>query len=117
MTRGRKIAIIVLGAAGVVSTPLIWLLGTPGAGDLAGASIQAAVGIAALVWTLFQPPGNDAEDTAVRTGSARASGGGRATAGIRRPQGHGSGSAKAEDTGNATATGDGSSATSGIDYT
>ncbi|EFL27519.1 conserved hypothetical protein [Streptomyces himastatinicus ATCC 53653] len=117
MTRGWKITVIVLAAAGVVSTPLFWLLGSPGAGDLAGASIQAAVGIAALVWALFQPAGIRTEDTAIRTGPARASSGGRATAGIRRPQGRGSGSARAEDTGNATATGDGSSATSGIDYT
>ncbi|WP_200308275.1 hypothetical protein [Streptomyces adelaidensis] len=116
MTQGWKITVIALAAVGIVTTPLIWLLDSPGAGALAGASIQAAVGIAALVWALFQHPGNRTEDTAVRTGTARASGGGRATTGVKRPQGRGSGSARAEKTGNATATGDDSSATSGIDY-
>ncbi|MFI0910503.1 hypothetical protein [Streptomyces abikoensis] len=116
MSQGRKIAVIVLAAAGVVSTPLIWLLDNPDAGQLAGASIQAAVGIAALVWALFQPSGNRTDDTAVGTGQARASRRGTAVTGIRRPQGRGNGSAKAERTGDATATGDGSSAVAGIDY-
>ncbi|MFI9206108.1 hypothetical protein [Streptomyces sp. NPDC053048] len=117
MWQGWKTTVIVLAAAGVVSTPLIWLLDSPDAGQLAGASIQAAVGIAALVWALFQPLGNRTDDTAVKTGQARASRGGRAVSGIRRPPGQGSGSAKAERTGNATADGDGSNAASGIDYT
>ncbi|MFD8005632.1 hypothetical protein [Streptomyces mirabilis] len=117
MSQGWKITVIVLAAAGVVSTPLIWLLDSPDAGQLAGASVQAAVGIAALVWALFQHPGNRTDDTAVRTGHAQASRGGRAVSGIGRPQGRGSGSAKAEKTGNATAGGDGSNAVSGIDYT
>jgi hypothetical protein len=117
MSQGWKITVIVLAAVGVVSTPLIWLLDSPDAGQLAGASVQAAVGIAALVWALFQRPENRTDDVAVRTGQARASGGGTAVAGIKRPQGRGSGSAKAERTGNATATGDGSGAVSGIDYT
>jgi hypothetical protein len=116
MSQGWKITVVVLAAAGVVSTPLIWLLDSPDAGQLAGASIQAAVGIAALVWALFQPPGNRMDDTAVRTGRARAGRGGTAVSGIRRPQGRGNGSATAEKTGNAAATGDGSSAVSGIDY-
>jgi hypothetical protein len=117
LTQTQKVTVIVLAVAGVVSTPLIWLLDSPGAGQLAGASVQAAVGIAALVWALFQHPGNRTDDTATRTGVADANDGGTAVTGIRRPQGRGSGSAKAEDTGNATATGDASSATSGIDYT
>ncbi|WP_327364934.1 hypothetical protein [Streptomyces sp. NBC_01296] len=117
MSQGWKITVIVLGAAGVVSTPLVWLLDGPDAGQLAGACIQAAAGIAALVWALFQHPGNRADDTAVRTGPARADDGGTALTGVRRPQGRGSGSAQAERTGGATATGDGSNAVSGIDYT
>jgi hypothetical protein len=116
MSQGWKITVIVLAAAGVVSTPLIWLLDSPDAGQLAGASIQAAVGIAALVWALFQQPGSRTDDTAVRSGQARASGGGTAVTGVKRPQGRGSGSARTERTGSATADGDGSSAVSGIDY-
>ncbi|MFD3622555.1 hypothetical protein ACFWWT_46975 [Streptomyces sp. NPDC058676] len=116
MSQGWKITIIVLAAAGVVSTPLIWLLDSPDAGQLAGASIQAAVAISALVWALFQRPESPTDDVAVRTGQARASGGGTAVAGIKRPQGQGSGSARVERTGNATADGDGSNAISGIDY-
>ncbi|WP_327434661.1 hypothetical protein [Streptomyces sp. NBC_01236] len=116
MSQGWKITVIVLAAAGVLSTPLFWLLDSPDAGQLAGASIQAAVGIAALVWALFQHSENRTDDTAIRTGQALASGGGTAVTGIKRPQGQGNGSAKAERTGTATATGDGSSAVSGIDY-
>ncbi|MEN3540122.1 hypothetical protein AAH991_33775 [Microbispora sp. ZYX-F-249] len=120
MSQKWKISIIVLAAVGVISTPLIWLLDDPNAGQLTGASIQAAVGIAALVWALFQHPfqhpQKGTKDTAVGTGKARATGGGTAIAGIKRPQGRGSGSARAENTGNATADGDGSSAVSGIDY-
>ncbi|GGJ61968.1 hypothetical protein [Streptomyces brasiliensis] len=117
MSQGWKITVIVVAAVGVVSTPLIWLLDSPDAGQLTGASIQAAVGIAALIWALFQYPGSRPDDTAVHSGQARASRGGRAVTGIRRPQGMGNGSAKAERTGNATADSDGSSAVSGIDYT
>ncbi|MFE6698675.1 hypothetical protein [[Kitasatospora] papulosa] len=116
MSQGWKITVIVLAAAGVLSTPLIWLLNSPNAGQLTGASIQAAVGIAALVWALFQPAGTRTDDTAVGTGQARASSGGTAVTGVRRPKGRGSGSAKAETTGNASAAGNDSSAISGIDY-
>lgn len=116
MSQGWKITFIVLAGAGVVSTPLIWLLDSPDTGQLTGASIQAAVGIAALVWALFQPSGNRTDDTAIRTGEAQASRGGRAVTGVKRPKGRGSGSAKAERTGNATADGDGGNAVSGIDY-
>jgi len=118
MSQRRKITVIVLAAVGVVSTPLIWLLNSPDAGQLAGASVQAAVGIATLVWAWFQQSGNRTDDMAMRTGAAEASDGGTAVTGIRRPQGRGSGSAKAERTGNSTAAGGGSSnAVSGIDYT
>lgn len=116
MSQTWKITVVVLATVGVISTPLIWLLDSPDTGQLAGASVQAAVGIAALVWALFQRPETRTDDVAVRTGQARASGGGTAVAGIKRPQGRGSGSARAERTGNATADGDGSSAVTGIDY-
>lgn len=110
MTQGRKIAVIVLAALGVVSTPLIWLLGSPGAGQLAGASIQVAVGIAALVWAWFQNPSSAGPvDRAIRTG--KANGGG--LTGIRRPGGRGRGSATAKGTGEAS----GKGSVSGIDYT
>lgn len=116
MSQRRKIAIIVLAAAGVLSTPLIWLLDSPDSGQLAGASIQAAVGIGALIWALFQPASSRTDDTAARTGQAQASRGGTAFTGIRRPQGQGSGSSKVEQTGNATAVDNGSNAVTGIDY-
>ncbi|KUN50990.1 hypothetical protein AQJ43_30200 [Streptomyces avermitilis] len=96
---------------------MIWLLDSPDAGQLVGASIQAAVGVAALIGALFQHPASRTDDTAARTGVARASGGGTAVTGVECPQGRGSGSAQTERTGNATAGGDGSSAVSSIDYT
>ncbi|MFJ8786925.1 hypothetical protein [Streptomyces sp. NPDC102476] len=109
MTQRPKIAVIVLAVAGILSTPLIWLLGSPGAGQLAGASIQAAVAIAALVWALFQHPSPASPtDRATRTG--KASGGG--VTGIRRPGGRGRGSATAKRTGEAS----GKNSVSGIDY-
>lgn len=128
MSQSWKIAVLVAAGAGIVSTPLIWLLDGPDTGQLAGASVQAAAGIAALVWALFQPtaapPGP--RDTAVGTGKAEATGGGSAHTGVRRrggagsggpgSGGAGSGSAKAERTGDATAHGPGSSAGTGIDY-
>ncbi|MFE5805004.1 hypothetical protein [Streptomyces sp. NPDC056491] len=116
MSQGWKITVIVLATAGILSTPLLWLLDSPNAGQLAGASVQAAAGIAALVWALFQTPGSRTDDVAVRTGRARAGGGGHAVTGVRRPAGRGGGSANADRTGNASADGDGSGAVSGIDY-
>ncbi|MGY0063709.1 hypothetical protein ACWY4P_45700 [Streptomyces sp. LZ34] len=115
MTQGWKVVVIVLAVGGIASTPLIWLLDSPDSGQMAGASIQAAAGIAALVWALFQQPVSRADDVARRTGVPRARSGSRAVTGVRRPQGRGSGSAKAEDTGNAFAR-DGSESVSGIDY-
>ncbi|MFF5256551.1 hypothetical protein ACFY4K_31510 [Streptomyces leeuwenhoekii] len=117
MRQGWKITVVVLAAAAVVSTPLVWLLNGPDAGQLAGASVQAAVGVAALLWALFQSPDRRTDDTAVRTGQVRAGGGGTGVSGIRRPGGEGSGSARAERTGPVTAHGDGSRGVSGIDYT
>jgi len=116
MSRSWKVTIIVLAGVGIVSTPLLWLLDGPNMGQLVGATVQAAVGIAALVWALLQPSSSRADDTAVGTGLAQAEGGGTAVTGVKRPGGDGSGSANADRTGNATASGEGSSAVSGIDY-
>ncbi|WP_217254059.1 hypothetical protein [Streptomyces sp. AC602_WCS936] len=119
MSQGWKITVIVVAAAGVVSTPLVWLLGSPDTGQLVGATMQAATGIAALVWALLQrPPASvpGPEDLAVDTGNADGTDGGTAHTGVRRPGGTGTGSAKAERTGNATAQGPGSSAGTGVDY-
>lgn len=111
-----KTIVMVLAAVGIVSTPLIWLLDSPDSGQLTGASIQAAAGIAALIWALFGGSGNRPDDIADRTGETEATDGGTAVAGVKRPHGRGGGSAKAKDTGNAKATGKGSKSVSGIDY-
>ncbi|MDX3766913.1 hypothetical protein PV683_14325 [Streptomyces sp. AK08-01B] len=116
MSRGRKTAIVVVASAGIVSTPLFWLLDKPDTGQLVGASIQGATGIAALLWALFQrsaAPGPD--DAALDTGRAKASGGATARTGVKRGNAD-SGSARAERTGDATASGPGSTASTGIDY-
>ncbi|MFE6023083.1 hypothetical protein ACFQ6O_42405 [Streptomyces sp. NPDC056441] len=112
---------MVVAAVGVVSTPLLWLLGNPDTGQLVGASVQAATGIAALVWALLQRPPAPVQvpgpaDLAVGTGKADGTDGGTAHTGVRRPGGAGTGSAKAKQTGDATAQGSGSSAGTGIDY-
>ncbi|CAM5237819.1 hypothetical protein [Streptomyces chartreusis] len=109
MSQGWKISVIVLATVGVLSTPLIWLLDSPGAGQLAGATVQAAVGIVALVWALFQhPSAAGPTDKAIRTGKAARGG----ITGIRRPGGRGHGSATSEQTGEAS----GKGSVSGIDY-
>ncbi|MFH9414663.1 hypothetical protein [Streptomyces rochei] len=109
MSRTWKITVVVLAVLGVLSTPLVWLLGSPGAGQLAGATVQAAVGIAALVWALFQRPSpSGPTDQATRTGNASRGG----VSGIRRPGGRGRGSATVERTGEAS----GENSVSGIDY-
>ncbi|WP_436318446.1 hypothetical protein [Streptomyces caniferus] len=122
MSRGGKITVMVAAVAGIVSTPLVWLLDSPDTGQLVGASVQAATGIAALVWALLQRPPAPAPvpgpvDVAVGTGKSKGTGGGTAHTGVRRPGGAGTGSAKAERTGDAIADGPGSSAGTGIDYT
>ncbi|MEU5048659.1 hypothetical protein [Streptomyces sp. NPDC021096] len=105
--------LIVVGMACIAATPIVWLLNGPGTGELVGASLQVGTGVAALVWAWLQPgQGNSATDT----GQARASRGGSAHTGIRRPGGAGTGSARVERTGDATADGSGSSAGTGIDY-
>ncbi|MCX0245360.1 hypothetical protein [Streptomyces drozdowiczii] len=116
MSRTWKITVIVLALAGIASTPLIWLLDSPDSGQLVGASVQGAVGIAALVWALFQSPAGQVEDVAVQTGEAEAEDGGTAVTGVKRPRGRGTGSAEARRTGRAKATGEGSRAVSGVDY-
>ncbi|MFE9796775.1 hypothetical protein [Streptomyces goshikiensis] len=110
MSQGWKITVIVLAVAGIVSTPLVWLLDGPDTGQMVGAAIQAAAGIAALVWAVFQRPTRTGPtDHAVETGEAEDGG----VTGIRRRGGQGQGAATAERTGDAR--GDGS--VSGIDYT
>jgi hypothetical protein len=120
---GWKVTVMVLAVVGVVSTPVVWLLDGPGAGQMAGACVQAAVAIAALVWAMFQPGGGRAEATvtgsgpaeATVTGSgpAEATGAARAVTGIRRREGRGP--ARVENSGRATARDAGSSAVSGIE--
>ena len=56
VSQGWKLTVIVAAAAGIVSTPLLWLLDSPDTGQLVGATVQAATGIAALVWALLQRP-------------------------------------------------------------
>ncbi|GGS28041.1 hypothetical protein GCM10010269_78320 [Streptomyces humidus] len=116
MSQAWKVTVMVLAFAGIVSTPLIWLLGSPDSGQLVGASVQGAVGIAAFLWALFQNPTSRVDDVAVRTGETEAEDGGTAVTGVKRPKGRGSGSAKAQATGKAKATGKGSRAVSGVDY-
>lgn len=121
MSQRWKVTVVVLATAGVVTTPLIWLLDSPDAGQLAGASIQGAAGITALVWAVFQrssslSPAPGPGDVAVDTGTAQATGGGAAHTGVRRPGGAGTGQGRAERTGDATAQDPGSSASTGIDY-
>ncbi|WP_442812979.1 hypothetical protein [Streptomyces sp. NBC_01343] len=110
---------MVAGAAGIVSTPLFWLLHSPDTGQLVGASVQAATGIAALIWALLQrvpAPVPGPADLAVDTGNADGTDGGTAHTGVRRPGSAGTGSAKVKRTGGATAHGPGSSAGTGVDY-
>ncbi|MCH5677275.1 hypothetical protein [Streptomyces gilvus] len=116
MTQGWKITIVVGALAAVGSTPLVWLADGPNAGQLVGATVQAAAGIAALVWALFQHPAGGPGDEAVDTGAALAEGGGMASTGIKRPGGRGRWPARVQHTGKATAKGPGSKASSGIDY-
>ncbi len=124
MSQKWKIALIVAAVAGIVSTPVVWLLDSPDTGQLAGASVQAATGIATLLWALLQrsaaapaPPAPGPSDEARNTGAATATAGGDATSGVERPAGAASGSALADSTGSAGADGTGSSANTGVKYT
>ncbi|QIY58339.1 hypothetical protein HEP86_32365 [Streptomyces sp. RPA4-5] len=118
MSQGRKVVIILVAVAGVVSTPLFWLLNGPNTGQLVGASIQGAASIAALLWAAFAggTPRSGARDRAERTGDAVATRGGQAVSGVIRPAG-GNGSATAQNTGAARADGAGSEGVSGTKHT
>ncbi|MFG2489400.1 hypothetical protein ACGFSI_42525 [Streptomyces virginiae] len=120
MSRKQRIVVMVAAVVGIVSTPAIWLLDGPDTAGLVGASIQAATGVAALVWAWAQSraaTAGAAGDTATQTGRAEASGGGQAHTGVRR-RGDGSpGPARVQDTGDAVSRGAGSNAGTGIDYT
>lgn len=109
---------MLLAAVGaIVSTPMIWLLDGPEAGQLVGAVVQGATGVGALVWAWLQPNAPVSRDAAARTGRAEAHSGGRAHTGIRRRGGGSTGAARVEQTGDAIARGPGSTAGTGIDYT
>ncbi|MGW4892522.1 hypothetical protein ACWEQL_09680 [Kitasatospora sp. NPDC004240] len=120
LSRGWTVAVIVVAVVGIASTPVFWLMDGPDTGQLVGASVQGAAGIVALVWGVLQhrsaASGFGSIDTAVRTGAAEAADGGVARTGVRRPNGSGGGGSRAERTGNATATGQGSTAVTGIDH-
>lgn len=109
---------MVAAAVLTASTPFFWLLDTPDTGQLVAASVQGATGIAALVWALMQSPATPQQAGIVvaDTGKAKATGGGRASTGVRRPHDAGSGPVRAERTGDATADGPGSDASTGVDY-
>ncbi|WSW18976.1 hypothetical protein OG277_41745 [Streptomyces phaeochromogenes] len=117
MPNGAKAGVFVLAIAGIVSTPLVWLLNGPGPGALVGASVQGTVGIAALVWALWQgAAGAGPHDEVIRGGEAISRQGGTAVSGIRRPRGRGHGDATVRASGKATAVGEGASAVTGVDY-
>ncbi|MFD6915175.1 hypothetical protein [Streptomyces virginiae] len=99
MTRGRKIAVVVVAVACIVSTPLFWLLNGPNTGQLVGASVQAAAGVAALVWALFQRPDPDDRPDYTATDTGEASEGG--ITGIQLTGSQEGGSMTAEGTGDA----------------
>ncbi|MEV4436643.1 hypothetical protein [Streptomyces sp. NPDC049585] len=89
MSHRWKITAIVVTVAAIVSTPLIWLLGSPDAGQLAGTSAQAATGVAALLWAVLSgpPAPGRARDVARRTGRSEATDGGHAVSRIARAAG------------------------------
>ncbi|MGI5365149.1 hypothetical protein [Streptomyces iakyrus] len=112
-----KITIIVVAVLAIISTPLIWLLGSTDAGQLGGASVQAATGVAALLWAVLSgPQAAPVRDVARRTGPAVARGGGRSISGIfKRRVGRKSAPVTVVDSGSSTAHGQGSIAVSGSD--
>ncbi|WP_345665601.1 hypothetical protein [Streptomyces venetus] len=124
MSRSRTAGVLTVAVLVIVSTPLVWLLGSPDAGQLVGASVQAATGVAALVWAVFRRVSDDSgsarrsrdQNVAVATGRAQAEGGAIASTGVRRPARAPGGSARAERTGDAVARGEGSRASTGVDF-
>lgn len=111
-----KYTVIGVAVLGILSTPLVWLLNGPDTGQMVGAVVQAATGVAALVWAVMQQPQTAPEQTATDTGDAQATGGGDANTGSRRP-GTSNAPSRAQRTGNATADGAGSKSNTGIDNT
>ncbi|WP_329500811.1 hypothetical protein [Kitasatospora herbaricolor] len=107
---------LTVAGAAIVSTPLVWLLDGTDTGQLVGASVQGATGIAALVRAWWRPSVTGPTDVAADTGKAQATSGGKAVSGVRRPGAAGTGSARAARTGDASADGSDSSATTGIDH-
>lgn len=117
MPHGWRLAVAIAAAAAILATPLVWLLGSRGTGEIVGASIQAGTGVATLAWALLSSgSGGQQRDEAVGTGEVHATNGGRAHSGLRRPGGGGTIGARVKNTGKATADGSGSNASSGIDY-
>ncbi|MGW1278841.1 hypothetical protein ACWD4V_18055 [Streptomyces tsukubensis] len=116
MSRRRRITVAAVAIVLMASTPVFWLLGSPNTGQLVAASIQGATGISALLWAFLQAsrPAPQPESAVTDTGKARATGGGRASTGVRRPQE--ALPTRVERTGDATAEGPGSSANTGIDF-
>ncbi|MGV9311937.1 hypothetical protein ACWDR0_07040 [Streptomyces sp. NPDC003691] len=102
----------------MASTPLFWLLGSPNTGQLVAASVQGAAGVAALLWAFLQAsrPAPLPDSVVTGTGNARATGGGRASTGLRRRQEARDAPTRVDRTGDATAEGPGSSANTGIDF-
>lgn len=117
MSQAWKITVVVIATSAIVSTPLAWLLNGPDTGQIVGASIQGASGMAALLWALFQPPSAapPTNEELVDSGDAEATRGIDAQTGIRGAAGAGGGSARAERTGDAFADGPDSRAGTGVD--
>jgi hypothetical protein len=114
VTRWRRIVLVAAGTVATASTPVVWLLGDPNVGQMVGASVQAGIGIAALlVPVLWRGDGRGPQVEAVDTGKAVASGGGSANSGVRLRGNMGGASVRAERTGDATAEG-GGTANSGV---
>jgi hypothetical protein len=67
-----RAVLIVVAVAGIVSTPLFWLLNNPDTGQLVAASVQGLVAIAAFVWVLMQPPAPTPAPPAGSAGADRA---------------------------------------------
>ncbi|WP_405013963.1 hypothetical protein [Kitasatospora sp. NBC_01539] len=117
MSRTPRIAVIATATAAVVSTPAVWLLDGPGPGQFVGASVQAATGVAALLWAMLRDrPAPAAHDTVEHTGDAVAVDGGNALTGFSGPADRSTGPSVTRHTGATRAEGAGSVANSGTYY-
>lgn len=119
MSRRWKISAMAVGGVLIISTSFFWLLDNPDTGQLVAAFVQCLTGFVALIPALFPSratPESHAVDTVMSTGKAKATSGGQASTGIRRPRGAGNRPARAEQTGDANADGSGSNANTGVDY-